>query len=121
MPKIPPKKNQFKPGQSGNPLGGRAHNPMKKKIKRLTNEEIADLGALLLAKDFDAIDRIAEERKDSALKVWTATLIVKSIKRGDTGAWSLLMDRMAGRVPQKVEADSKVQVTFTDFVKLASK
>lgn len=105
----PPKKYQFKKGQSGNPLGGKLHNPVLRAIKRLTAAEVAEIGALILSKNFNGLKKLVEDAKSndasksSALKTWIATVAMKGIAKGDAHALDVLLNRLIGRSKEVIE------------------
>lgn len=113
----------FKKGQSGNPDGGRKHNPDVKKIRRLSKEEVADIASLLLEKNIEGLQAVINDPNSSTLKVWTATLVVKSMKKGDSKCWDVILSRIIGKVPEKFEHTGKDggPMTFADYARIASK
>lgn len=98
-------KHRFKPGQSGNPEGGRAHNKEIKRIKHLTQDQIAELGSLLLAGNVEGIKSVVTDKDASALKVWFATIIMKGITKGDPLILNTFLDRVVGKIPERVQAE----------------
>lgn len=104
---------QFKKGQSGNPSGGKAHNKEIKLIKRLTNIEVAELGALILQKNITALRDIAEDAKNnpdskhSSLKSIMAMIAVKAFAKGDAHSLDAILNRTAGKVPDKIHLTGK--------------
>jgi hypothetical protein len=111
--KKPPKEHQFKPGQVANPLGGRAHNPELRAIKRLTAAEVAEIGSLVVLGDLQALQEIVKESRDpwlydaegkhSVLKVWMATIAIKAIQKGDVHGLDVLLNRLIGRTAEKIQ------------------
>lgn len=103
-----PNLKRFKKGQSGNPLGGQLHNKEIKLIRRLTNIEVAELGALILKKNITALRAIAEDSKanpnskHSSLKAIMAMIAVKAFAKGDATSLNAILDRTAGKVPDKL-------------------
>ncbi len=96
----------FVKGKSGNPEGARLHNPDLKRIKRMTQTELAQIGTMLLKENLRAIEELAESREAPALKVWMATVIKDSIANKALGPLETILDRTVGRVVD--------QVKFTD-------
>lgn len=100
---------QFKKGQSGNPLGGKLANPELRAIKRLTSIEVAEIGKLVISKNSAKLKAMIEdsannpESKHSALKIWIATVAYKGIKKGDAHALDILLNRLIGKVKDKIE------------------
>jgi hypothetical protein len=94
---------QWLPGQSGNPHGGRIHNPILRALKAMTRTEVAEIGTLLVELDLGALERIAVSRTEPALRVWFATIAVNAIKKKDFFAFDGLLNRIIGKVPDRNE------------------
>ena len=77
MAKIMPKGRPFQKGQSGNPLGGKLHNPELRAIKRLTSAEVAEIGSLVVKKNLVGLKAVANDPESSALKVWMASIAIR--------------------------------------------
>ncbi len=92
-----------KKGEIRNPKGAGAH---KKKLpthlQELCIEDLKEVGKLILKQDVPALNAIIREKKASVLKVWTATIAIKAIQKGDYGAWNALLDRFIGKVPTRI-------------------
>lgn len=105
----------IKKGEVRNPLGGKAHNPEKKKLKKLTEAQVVEIGTLVVAKNASALREIvadaigSKERsanpnsKHSALKVWMASVALKSIVKGDAHGVDIILNRIIGKPKQKIE------------------
>ena len=96
----------WKPGQSGNPEGGRKHNPEKKRIKKVTNELLQDLVDLALSGNVSELKRIIADPTSPALKVGIATALFTAIKKGDWKTLESIVERIVGKVPVKVDHTS---------------
>lgn len=90
----------FKKGQSGNPEGGRAHDPVAKAIRKLTSAQLEHVISLLSNKTLAEIKQIAEAKTTDALTVWIAAIIVNGVKKGDVFSMDKLMERILGKVKQ---------------------
>jgi len=99
----PPIGRRFQPGQSGNPLGAAAHNKVHKALRRMTKDEIVELGTLLLDSNISAINEIMKDPSSSAARVWLCTIIVNGIKKGDANSLDIILDRIIGRQKNEVE------------------
>jgi hypothetical protein len=99
------KPHQFKPGQSGNPEGGKKHNKQIKKIRHLTQDQIAEIGGLLLGGKLSDLQDVAKDPKSPALKVWFASIIINGIKRGDPNILNAFLDRVVGKVADKIQSE----------------
>lgn len=109
----PNPKYRFPKGKSGNPLGGKLHNPVLRKIRKLTMDEVAELGAFIITKNVTELKKIIADAqknpatKHSSLKVWFATIAIKGISKGDAYALDTLLNRLIGKVPTAVELTGK--------------
>lgn len=104
---------QFKKGQSGNPLGGRAHDPVMRALKRLTKDELKEVGSLLLRGNLDALKEVSQDKKANVLKVMLASVCVRVMKQGDMHALDILLNRLVGKVKDEVDvvqADGPIKV-----------
>lgn len=106
---TPQNLKKFQPGQSGNPLGGRLHNPELRAIKRLTAHEVAEIGSLIVSKNLSKLRAIVKDARDnpdskhSGLKSWIAMVAIKGISKGDAHALDVLLNRLIGKVSDKVQ------------------
>lgn len=109
MNKHPPEGRRFKPGQSGNPAGARAHNKELKALRRLTKEQVAEVAELLLHGNLKKLQSIIDaaktdgKRNKSVLTTWFAAVAMKGIARGDMHALDVLLNRLIGKVKDEVE------------------
>lgn len=108
----------FQKGQSGNPLGGKLHNPEIKKIKQLTEKELIDVASFVLASTVGQIKERMKDPKTSVLQGMVLGLALKSMTKGDSSAFNALMDRLLGKVKENfnfsgtVGGTSKVILTM---------
>ncbi len=99
---VPPKHGQWKKGQSGNPEGGRKHDPVIKQFKALTKAELAEVGNLVVKSKLDDLKAVKDDPNASVLKVMLASIAVKVISKGDMHALDLLLNRLIGKVRDDV-------------------
>lgn len=112
----PPPGRKFQKGQVNNPLGAGAHNPEVRLIKKLTNDEIAELGSIIVTGNVDALSEVRNSKTASALQVLMASVIQKAILRGDMAAANALLDRIVGRVKEQVESTGSIKITIEDYI-----
>lgn len=93
---------KFKKGQSGNPLGGKLHNPELRMIKHLTQSELIEIGNLVIKNNTDRLREIAKDPQASVIKVMIASVAVKIISKGDMHALDVLLNRLVGKVKDQV-------------------
>jgi hypothetical protein len=93
----------FLPGQSGNPGGRPAVPEDVKRIRKLTNDEIKEVGALLLESKQSELEAMLASDDTPALRKWIASVTVSGIKTGDEKRLNAILDRVAGKIPQHVD------------------
>jgi hypothetical protein len=99
---------RFVKGISGNPRGGAIHDQTKRQIKKLTTLECEMvLNDLLLAHP-DDFQKITKE-DSTILKNLMASVIATAMKKGDASVLFALLDRLIGKVTDKVKVDSVVE------------
>lgn len=98
----------WKKGVSANPLGARAHNQEVKKIRRLTNDQIAEVGSVILENDPDTLKKLIKKTKgQTTLQWWIANTAYWAGKRGDGYMLNTLLDRISGKIKETKEIDLK--------------
>lgn len=102
-PKPPPKHSRWKKGKSGNPEGGRAHNPALKALRKITIESYREIIELVLTSDVRAIKAIAEDPKSTGLQVGIAVAFLKAIKNGDYTVIERIAERIVGKIPDEIK------------------
>jgi hypothetical protein len=117
MSDLPVKKPRggvrFKPGNNANPLGGNAHNPVKRQLKKITTETLAQVFNEMLAVEPSKIHEVVNN-EPTVLKNYIASCIQKGMAKGDIGPLMTLLERMVGKVKENVQIESKsisVQMT----------
>ncbi|MDH4163312.1 MAG: DUF5681 domain-containing protein [Nitrospirota bacterium] len=121
-PKPPPKHSRFKKGQSGNPEGGRAHNPAIKALRKITIESYREIIELVLTSDVRKIKAIAEDPKSTGLQVGIAVAFMKAIKNGDYTVIERIAERIVGKIPDEIKIQPMTvnqKVTVIDKTALA--
>ncbi len=107
----PSEKNRFQPGVSGNPRGRSLESPEVRKIRRLTNDEIAEVGTMLLDNNMAQLQAIVKDPETPFLKLMIASVAANAVKKGDAGAMNILLDRMAGKIKQEVKHSGEIKNT----------
>jgi hypothetical protein len=101
----PPIESRFKPGASGNPGGRPKQSEAMKRIRALTQEQVEEVGDLILMGNFEALKALKDDPSASVLKTAIAAVAMKIIKKGDAQALNVLLDRLVGKIPSRYEAD----------------
>jgi Family of unknown function (DUF5681) len=100
------KPHQFKPGQSGNPEGGRKHNPIARVLKEITLETYRELIKVVLAGNLDHLRKIIKDPQSSALMVGIARSYVKAADAGDWETIEKITQRIVGKIPEEIIVSS---------------
>ena len=99
----------YEKGQSGNlagrPIGGSA---TANKIRSITNEELLSMVNLLVNGTFQELEEVEQDPNTPALQSWIAAVIVKGKKRGDMQALDTLLNRLVGKVKDRVEVSGEL-------------
>jgi hypothetical protein len=90
-------------GQVLNPRGGLAHDPVLKAIRRLSRSEIAEIGTLLLEKNYQALKAIIDDPTTSVLRLMVASVANRVIAKGDHAAFATLLEQIAGKPKERIE------------------
>jgi len=72
-------------------------------IRRLTKEQVAEVGSLLLEANQAHLEMLLDDPKTPVLKAMLAKVALKVIRTGDAMALSVLLDRMIGKVKETIE------------------
>lgn len=114
-------KGMWKPGQSGNPEGGRAHDPIKKEFRKFTSEYLKEIIELAVMGDVEGLKVITETPGTPAIKVGLARSLYNAIKDGDWPMLERIFERITGKVPVVMEVSSKVTMPVLSDEELAKK
>lgn len=98
----------FKKGQSGNPQGGKLHNPEIKLIKRLSEKELVEVATFILGSKVNQIKARMKHPETTVLQGMVLGLAVKAMSRGDASSFNALMDRLLGKVKDHVAISGNV-------------
>lgn len=96
----------IKPGQVLNPIGGRAHSPEKKALKKLTTEHLKEVADIILEGNLEKLKALVTDPNTSVLKVWIAKAAATAIQKGDINTLETILNRSIGKVKEKVDLSS---------------
>jgi hypothetical protein len=101
----------FKKGISGNPLGGKLHNPEIKKVKALTEAELIEVATFILKSTVGDIKKKIKDPSTSMLQGMVLGLGLKAMTKGDASSFNALMDRLLGKVKENVNFSGNINGT----------
>lgn len=99
----------WKKGQSGNPLGGKLHDPELKKLKNLTKSELVDVGNLIIRGNFKELEKLSKDPNETALRRMVAAQVMRAISSGDTTAFEAILNRLVGKVKDEVMQQMEIR------------
>ena len=104
-------------GQVLNPIGGNAHNPEVRMVRKLTNEQVIELSTIILEGNPQKLRDVMNDKSSTVLQVAIASALNKAIIRGDMAAVNALLDRILGKVKDRVDisGDVGIKVSITDY------
>lgn len=94
---------RFQKGQTGNPKGSSARARDMGSLTRLTNQVLADIGSDILHGTEGRLEAIVTDPDATVIKKWTAKLIIHSMIEGDAGVYNTLLNRIVGKVKERIE------------------
>jgi hypothetical protein len=101
------KPHQFQPGQSGNPKGREPYPPEIKAIKLLNKDYYRRVMTKFIQLTPTEIAKALKDPKATALEHMIGTIVSKAISTGDHAKLGFLLDRLIGKVTDKVEIGVK--------------
>lgn len=93
----------FKPGQTGNAKGRPKLSSDVKRVRSLTGEQLKAIGDVLLLGNKERLEEILNSPRSNLLDIWLASVAKKGISKGDMYSLNELLNRLVGKVTDKVE------------------
>jgi len=111
MPKVlPPIHSRFKPGQSGNPSGKPKTDPELLKARALTRTKFEALANKFISMTKEDLKAAVTNPNATMLELMVAKIVEQAISKGDQIRLTFILDRLIGKVPDKVEAQVTSEV-----------
>ena len=111
----PRPKHKFKKGVVTNPNGRPPDPPELKEIKKLTKGELAILFNKVLHSKPDELNNF----NGTVLEKWLASIVFHGIKSGDFSRLHPFIDRLLGKVPDKIEVSEVESMSDEDLLSAA--
>ena len=92
-------------GQSGNPEGRPAIPEDVKKIRKMTNDEVKEVGTLLLNGKESDLKAMLTSEETPILKKWMASVSLEGLRNGDEKRLNAILDRIVGKVKDVVQVE----------------
>lgn len=107
-------KHQIQKGEVKNPIGAAAHDPVKKLMRRFTNEYMKEIVELAVMGNLEGLKEVAENPNTPAIQVGVATALMGAIKSGDWTTLRSIVAEILGKQPDKVISDVNVKHSIVE-------
>jgi hypothetical protein len=114
------KPHEFKKGQSGNPRGRPVEPPELKLMKRLTRQELVEVGELVIMGDIATLKRLRTDDRCTVLKGMFISVCLKILRDGDMEKFDKLISRFIGKVKDEIDLNHSGEVKGRVLVMLPS-
>lgn len=112
---------QFKPGQSGNPNGAPKGTGELRKIWKLNRTECEKILNEILYMTMSELQEVIKDKNNNGIKVLMTSILIAGINEGDPRRADFFLDRLIGKVPNKIEGPNGEPMSFIGLVELATK
>lgn len=92
----------FKPGQSGNPGGGKAYPEELHSVGKITRQHMEALLSHFLTMPIDKLKEMGKRTDIRAIDAMIVQIAIKAIVNGDTLRSNFLLDRLIGKAREEV-------------------
>lgn len=99
----------FPKGVSGNPGGRPQLSSEEKLLRRLSKEQLVEIGSMLVQGKMSEIKKVYNE-DSSGLRAVMASAILRAYDEGDWATLDKILDRLVGKVTDNVSVDMKTKV-----------
>jgi hypothetical protein len=109
--------HQFKKGEpTANPLGRGLEKPEIKALRNLSEQEMVEIGSLVVKGSIEQLKKVKDDPKSSVLKCMMAAVAIKTISTGNPQALDILLTRLVGKPKDHVVVTSNNTSTITAAV-----
>ena len=95
----------WKPGESGNGKGRPPVPEDVKRIRKLTNDEIKEVGSLLLSGKQSELEALLKSDDTPMLKKWIASVAIAGVNAGDEKKLDAILNRIVGKVKEEIDVN----------------
>jgi hypothetical protein len=103
-------------GKSGNPSGRPVDSEEAKEIKKLTKAQLLEMAGKVMDMSRADLEALKKDPAAPALKVMIAGLAIGIMDKGDSHAFQVLMDRLLGKVSDKVRHEGIPNIPASQVV-----
>lgn len=109
----------FKKGQSGNPKGRPKLDPEVKAIQQFNKDEVSKLLNKYSRMTQKEMLKVYNSEKAMMIEKWTAKIFIKATVEGDYRAMDYVLNRMVGKVADKMEIeDNSTHSRIMELIKM---
>lgn len=103
-------------GEVRNPHGARAHDPVKKELKRFTNKYLIEIIEMAVMGNLAGLKAVVDNPDSPAIQVGVAKSLFNAISEGDWSTLESIVSRIIGKVPDKVDFTGTMKSLQIEFV-----
>lgn len=93
----------YKKGQGGNPRGKPPEPPEFKLMKRLTKQELIEVGELIIMGNIETLKKLRTDDSCTVLKGMFISVCIKILRDGDMEKFDKLISRFIGKVKDEID------------------
>lgn len=97
-------RKQFKSRPVADPIHAGSQKSALEQIKKLTAQEVAEIGSIVLGSDMSSLRDLVESEEATVLTKMIAAIAYKAIRTGNIHALDMLLDRIIGKAGDQLEA-----------------
>lgn len=103
-------------GEIRNPQGGRAHDPIKKELKKFTSQYLTEIIEMAVMGNLAGLKTIVENPNSPAIQVGVAKALFNAISSGDWGTLESIVSRVVGKTPDNLNVNALMKNITIEFV-----
>lgn len=113
----------IKKGQVMNPEGARAHDPVKKELKRFTNKYLRDIIELAVMGNLAGLQAVVKDPNAPAIQVGVAKALADAVVNGNWSILESIVSRVIGKVPDRIHlgGDDEASGITVEFIGTSKK
>lgn len=97
-------------GKSGNPMGRPVEPPELKLMKRLTRQELVEVGELVIMGNVATLKKLRTDDRCTVLKGMFISVCLKILRDGDMEKFDKLISRFIGKVKDEIDLNHSGEV-----------
>jgi hypothetical protein len=97
---------QFKKGNKANPIGGLAHDPWKREVKKLTSQALAEITEMVCGMSIEEVEVLVQSKKLTLAQKTILRATLDASENGEIDKFNTIVSRAVGQIPTQVQITS---------------